>query len=173
MDYFIDKSNWPPGDWHNELDYDIFRYKGYDCMVIRSEDVGTLSGYVRVPKNSKFGHVDMYSKLDVHGSITYAQKIEDEFWIGFDTSHEPDDLIPIELVLKKQYSRELQEKTDYIRSMVGDPLRIHKIYKNMDFVINEIMYVIDQMGKKKKITRRMKVRKQRSLHLANPLIPFK
>ncbi len=63
---------------------------GLKC-VLRHNDFGAPCGYVRVPA----GHV-LYGRnpcdeamydLDVHGGITFAEFVGDEFYLGFDMAH--------------------------------------------------------------------------------------
>jgi len=151
---WLDMSQWPEGPWKSEPNVDVFKYRGYDCIINRS-NVGALCGYVRVPKNSKFIDEKLYSRLDVHGGITYTEKDEDgDFWIGFDCSHH-DDIIPIHGLYEEHMSDQLKHEKQLIKSMVGDPLRINKTYKDFDFVTNEIMNIVDQMMKKKRIITKM------------------
>jgi hypothetical protein len=66
-----------------------FDYEGYLCVILRCGI--HLCGYVGLPKGHKY-YGKHYSKIDVdvHGGLTYAEK-DDGFWvIGFDCAHADD-----------------------------------------------------------------------------------
>jgi hypothetical protein len=66
-----------------------FSYKGFECVILRC---GVhLCGYVGIPKGHKYYGKDYYHiNVDVHGGLTYANK-DDGYWvIGFDCAHSGD-----------------------------------------------------------------------------------
>lgn len=145
------KENWGDGEWVSELDQYRFLYKGYDCIIVRNE-LGCLCGYVRIPKNSPFMETSLREGLQVHGNISHAETDEfDDFWIGFDCA-QYDDLVPAHEYITKTYGDDPYD----IKKKFGDPLRINKTYKNVNFVENELMNLVDQIFKKRKITKPMK-----------------
>jgi hypothetical protein len=89
--------------------FKIFKHKVYFCLIFRNMDLGTLNGYVAVPKNNKFFKKEYFnqneiSNLEVHGGVTYtgdtifnSKEIlgEELWWIGFDTAHFSD-LVPFQ-----------------------------------------------------------------------------
>ncbi|MBN7275533.1 hypothetical protein GNF18_10310 [Ligilactobacillus pobuzihii] len=52
-------------EWEKEPDHKEFKYKGYDCEINRTEEVGILCGYVIIDQNNKLfgfdcGHAGDY-----------------------------------------------------------------------------------------------------------------
>ena len=147
---------WGEGPWQDEPDQKNFIYKNYDCIILRNV-MGVFCGYVRIPKNSKFLSEDMYMGLNVHGGITFAgENTDGDFFIGFDCGHY-NDLCPVNVAMKSLYSDELNAKLEKLKLSVGDPLRFKPVYRDLQFVENEIMNMVDQMSKVRKITRRMEI----------------
>ncbi len=97
----IDKSDWPPGIWHQEPDEAVFESSGYSCLIWRTPDTGYLCGYVRIPlTHPKAKSPILDPDLNVHGCTTLSEEwapghnAEEEFWwIGFDCNH-LHDLVP-------------------------------------------------------------------------------
>ncbi|MBC1615347.1 hypothetical protein HB904_04060 [Listeria booriae] len=85
----------------NEGDRYEFKYKGFDCKIIRIEPStnGHLCGYVAIPWESKLHGIsipEIEGKYDIHthGGITYAEfERDNQYWLGFDCAH-AGDLIP-------------------------------------------------------------------------------
>ena len=152
---WLNRDNWGEGEWQNEPDTDQFLYRYHDCLVLRN-DVGALCGYVRVPKNSRWTD---FSTIQVHGNITYSSLNEDgDRWIGFDCCGHADFVPGIETE-KNYFSDSLKAREEEMRRMIGDPLRIKKVYRNMDYVINQCMDVVDQLCSKKRVTSKMSKRR--------------
>lgn len=90
-----DKANFGPGPWMDEPDRLEWEYKGYKCLIKRAMNIGTLCGYVRVPKDHPLydSDEDLEDKIDVHGGITWSKKDDElpDMWrIGFDCAHAGD-----------------------------------------------------------------------------------
>lgn len=98
----IDKSGWPLGPWLEEPDRVQWQYRGYSCLIVRSEVSGALCGYVGVAEGHPWYGKD-YEDLpdvEVHGGLTYSrfrtenpQNSEQEkalWWLGFDCAHSGD-----------------------------------------------------------------------------------
>jgi hypothetical protein len=134
------------GEWVEELDLLIFKYKEYKAKIIRimMQEAfhhwcgGYLCGYIFIPpKHPWFQTVDdMYEGLpcQVHYGLTYGQFDKDSgcYVIGFDCSH-CFDIVP---------SMELLKKSSYLKKNLTG--KFNSTYKNMDFCINECKSMIDQ-----------------------------
>jgi hypothetical protein len=119
----IDKSDWPRGPWDDEPDKaQWIDDTGLDCLIVRQRGGGYLCGYVGVPPEHPWHGVDYDgclegcgerwcshgpdSKVDVHGSLTFAAacresddpsrgichipepgRPDDVWWFGFDCAH--------------------------------------------------------------------------------------
>jgi hypothetical protein len=88
--------------WENEPDHAewIQEPSGYKCRISRNKHMGTLCGYVGIPKEHRFWGASYEDDElrdigdNVHGGITYSQQGDDGYWyFGFDTSH-MDDFAP-------------------------------------------------------------------------------
>ena len=115
-----------------------FKYRNIECTIMRY-GLGHLCGYARVPSNHPF--YQKYNKdvemIVVHGGITHVGVIpgHDGWWIGFDCMHvNLGDVIP--------YADPQPQYKDYIKPS----------YKDMNYVQNEIMMMVDQMLKKGQVT---------------------
>jgi len=112
-----------------EGDYKEFTYRTIKCFIQRNHHTGCLNGYIHLPKC--LPKIDIYS-LIVHGGITY-ENIEDDgtLVIGFDTNHINDLSITLfDMMLKYNMN---SHTTD--------------VYRTMDFVINEIESLVDDLDK--------------------------
>lgn len=84
--------------WLNEPDSLRFidELTGLECYIWRHPALGSLNGYVIIPKNNKlYGIYDgdeILNNIEVHGGITFSgiRKEIDEYAIGFDCSHAGD-----------------------------------------------------------------------------------
>ena len=85
--------------WENEPDHAEWTQEpsGYKCRISRNEHMGTLCGYVGIPKEHRFWGASYEDDElrdigdNVHGGITYSQQGDDGYWyFGFDTSHTND-----------------------------------------------------------------------------------
>lgn len=66
-----------------------FEYKGHTCIIRKVLRLGTLCGYVVVPKHHPWHGMD-YEEIEceVHGGLTYGQSLgEFDFAVGFDCAH--------------------------------------------------------------------------------------
>jgi len=109
----IDKTDWPVGEWINEPDkvQYIDENTSLDCLIVRTENLGHLCGYVGVPESNPHYEQDFdrpINNCDVHGGLTFAgfcDPSEDEsiglchtgdvanekvWWLGFDCYHAGD-----------------------------------------------------------------------------------
>lgn len=106
---FIDKSDWPKGEWHSEPDKVQFAdaTTGLPCLIVRGK-AGALCGYVGVAEGHPLYGVqysDDSVSLDAHGGITYSDfcfgdpeghtichvagdgEPDKVWWFGFDCLH--------------------------------------------------------------------------------------
>ena len=103
--------------------YKTYIIDGFDAVVYRT-DLGHLCGYVRIPLYST---LDGEKEIDCHGGITFQG--ERDFgttngnYIGFDCAH-LGDWTPID-------------------SGLGD-----EIYKDTNFVLNELKHIVKQLKEK-------------------------
>jgi hypothetical protein len=86
------------GDFHEWID----QYSGYTCRINRVRQFGHWCGYVKIPDNHPFNHLNyegIYHAIDVHGGITFQGTFEgltkrdidkSGNWIGFDCAHAGD-----------------------------------------------------------------------------------
>jgi hypothetical protein len=97
-----DPKTWGDGPWQNEPNRVDFRYRGFPCMILRSDVTGALCGYLGVGPSHPWYQAS-YDDVDVwvHGGLTYGNFCqgdlchvplpEDPFvnpwWLGFDCSH--------------------------------------------------------------------------------------
>lgn len=152
---FVDKSEWPRGEWDNEPDKIQYQDSetGLPCIIKRNPTLGFLCGYVGVNKNHMLFKVeyDMVSELIEypHGGLTFSdlcqknddnlgichvtEKDEDDqiWWFGFDCGH-GGDLAPGMFVdLKK-----INPNRDFFK---------HERYLNIEYVKSEISSLAKQL----------------------------
>jgi hypothetical protein len=108
--------------------YKAFIYKGFQCRILRHNV--HLCGYIGIPKGHKlYGKSCDDIEIDVHGGLTYArdslrfQPEKDLWWIGFDCAHAGD-------------------FSDFYEDMTLDN---EDIYRDMEYVENEIKSMVDQI----------------------------
>jgi len=139
--HFIDKSQYPDGEWKNEPDEICFEYKGYNCYIMRNSIFGHLNGYVSIPKSHILYEVDYndVSNVDVHGGLTftafYLAPENREWLLGFDCNH-LGDFAPLNAKLYKPIEHILLKGL-----FENDP----SLYKNVEFVKKEIESMVNQI----------------------------
>ena len=133
---FIDKSNWPTGQWNNEPDKVQWRdeHTGLPCLARRARN-GIWCGYVGVSESHPwFGQpYQDHDDLDVHGGLTFSDSCAADgkehgichkpaegepdkvWWFGFDCAHVYD-LIPEMLRHYPRIPDETYKSIDYVRS---------------------------------------------------------
>ena len=81
----LKKKNKP---WHFEPDEFEFQSRGFKCKGKRAS-LGNWCGYVQIPRfHSYYGkHYEELPSIDCHGGLTYSEKEDDGWWIGFDCGH--------------------------------------------------------------------------------------
>ena len=135
-----------PGEWIDEPDEMDFEYMGYSCKIKRNM-MGSLCGYVKVPKDHPFfGKSYDDIPIEVHGGLTYAENLDDGYWIGFDCGHSGD-LSP--------YSNKQRELNPFFKELHEDLQKTLKefnpncawieTYKNIEYVIVECQKMVEQL----------------------------
>lgn len=137
--------------WENEPDRVEFKYLGFDCLIVRSDWLGNLCGYVAVSSEHPYygKHYDDI-ELEVHGGLTYSNSCEGKichrtenddnkfWWFGFDCAHLLD-LIP------SMY--ELSQSVGVLFDLNGSVnLDDIKTYKTIGFVKNQIRNMVKQLS---------------------------
>lgn len=152
---------WGDGEWVNEPDVVPFKYKGYECEVerivafegtkhTRHTFGGHLCGYIRIPEghpiyNKKVFDLDNDLDIDVHGGLTFGEMIDGEYWIGFDCAHTGDYMPSIEYLKKTNPTIMNVEKMFPIPKGMEDHPLFNPVYRNVEYVINEIKDAVDQL----------------------------
>lgn len=94
----MSKSDWGPGQWQNEPDYDewLDPFTGWQCFLWRHPTHGHWCGYVDVPDEAirNWQPTTQLQNLfedhvRVHGGVTFCERRRDAdvIRVGFDTSH--------------------------------------------------------------------------------------
>lgn len=144
-----EKKEWfGDGEWINEPDLVEFKYKEYDCTILRtcmvesngSKFGGYLCGYVKIPENNKFYNKNYSSmNIDVHGGLTFAEFKGDGYWIGIDCAHSFD------LVPSSEKFKQSNEDMIELRKQFPDSRIWENTYKNISFVEAELKSIVDQI----------------------------
>jgi hypothetical protein len=144
-----------PGEWIEEPDSLRLEYRGCEALISRTFKIepfskkehyygGHLCGYVQILKGDNlFNRDDL--KISCHGGLTFQNRDEERFWLGFDCAHSGDYCPSIELMRKNNPEmnkyRELMKKD--APKYFGDLL--YPSYKNIQFCIDECISIIDQI----------------------------
>lgn len=156
INYLKDKKSWGPGEWQDELDEFLFVYREIICAVHRNfVTSGSLNGYVYIPRENPWvesaSHYDDVNDLEVHGGVTYGgwgknctiwnhlDNLKDHFTIGFDTAHYMDQTPRIS-AMGKILGWDVKFPDVVLTGEIDKPT-----YKNMNFVINELKKLVDQV----------------------------
>lgn len=117
-------------EWETEPDRKEGVYKGVKWLILRMPETKHLCGYVQVPK--EFCDIP-YNDLNIqcHGGLTFSGKhySAEGYWIGFDCVHSGD-FYPGNSYRLSHHNYETTET-----------------YKNISFVENECIKIIDQLKK--------------------------
>lgn len=145
------------GEWVEEIDKIFFKHKNIECAIKRivipepynPKHIfgGHLCGYVRIPTDHPY-----YQKkiddldIDCHGGLTYAECIDDEYWVGFDCGHSGDYLPSI------NFSKIKNKKMLNSREIFPHPPEFEKfsifnpVYRNIKFCVDECKSIVDQLS---------------------------
>lgn len=111
MDQAKKRVRFGEGPWLKEPDEGMWEAHGFRCMFVRNSSVGTLCGYVGVPKGHPWfeQHYDTVQREwnpDVHGGLTFSDEMSERspdglWYLGFDCAH-LDDLMPMNIGFMEQ-----------------------------------------------------------------------
>lgn len=115
--------------WEGEPDHEEFSVLGFPCCIMRVPEVGTLCGYLYVPRGHPWFEKG-YNSIDceVHGGLTYSERavasetrhdpktaVDNGMWaLGFDCAH-CFDLMPFMTEKFKDGSRGTYKTIKYVR----------------------------------------------------------
>lgn len=75
---------------HSSLAPKCFQHAGLDCQI-QLQRLGHYCGYVSIPLTHPLAfHSSMDLELSVHGGVTFAQRNDNMWVIGFDCAHAGD-----------------------------------------------------------------------------------
>lgn len=151
----VDKSKWMDGEWKSEPDKIEWRDEksNFPCLIVRGPH-GALCGYVGIDNThpyfeKEYDHSDIENdhNIKVHFGLTYSRLCNDNgkichiplsgesdniWWFGFDCAH-CTDFCP-----------------KWTEDLMSFPPNNSEIYKNIDFVINEVTKLASQLNKKQR-----------------------
>ncbi len=146
---------WGEGAWCEELDEINFKYKNYQCKVIRiampepcAKEFhmfgGHLCGYVKIPNDNAL-HGKEYDNINVdcHYGLTYGEINDDQHWIGFDCAHSSDYNPSMEYL--KKTNPALKEAYSRMPGSMKDHPLFNPTYKNINFCISECKGIVNQL----------------------------
>lgn len=129
--------------WEHEPDQEewVHELTGYKCTVRRHQTLGSLNGYVAIPKGHRvwgFGYDDV--DVEVHGGLTYADEDKEtgEWVFGFDCSH-GGDFSPRLLANIMRFSSH-----EDLETMLGLKLRT-EVYRTFEWVKAEACILARQL----------------------------
>lgn len=133
----------------NEGNLKEFKYKGYQCCIVRGP-LGALNGYVALEKDdSLYGVKYDDIEVDVHGGLSLSEYFsnekniylklpkccEDKWILGFDTAH-ANDLAPVHKQLGFATTNGIYRTMDYVEAELKKLVeQITKI--NIDNILEE------------------------------------
>lgn len=101
---------------------------------------GHLCGYVQLPEGHPWEEIDCEDiPVDIHGGITFHERIKDRIWVGFDCANSHD-IIPSGKTWDKVFSEKWEPK------IPNSPIW-NKSYKTWDFVKKEVIKLVEQVKK--------------------------
>ncbi len=136
----------------------LIEYLGYEAKINRafikepfSEEEawfgGHVCGYVKIPENHPYFKKENID-LECHGGITfYDEKVNGDYWIGFDCAHERDYVPTIEFFIKnnKEFSswrKKIALPEGYEKFSIFNPQ-----YRNVQYCIDQCVEMINQLIK--------------------------
>jgi len=127
--------------WEHEPDREewVHELTGYKCTVWRHPTLGSLNGYVAIPKGHRVwgkGYDDV--DVEVHGGLTYADEDKEtgEWVFGFDCAH-GGDFSPKILATLMKYTEMDTESIDF-------KMRT-EIYRTFEWVKAEVCSLARQL----------------------------
>lgn len=143
---YKNKSRLKKGVWDidiNDKDYYNFKYKGYDCEIIRDQYTWCWNAYVYLHKSHPFYYKNLYDldeyNIIVHGGLVYCKNGK----IGFSCSWKGKDIRPIDYSLETP----IFETDDLYDVVIDDDTTINSIctYKDIEFVNKELVKLVNQL----------------------------
>lgn len=112
-----------------EGDKKQFMYKSHDCLIKRN-GFGCLCGYVCIDStNLPLDCINnVYDNINVHGGLTFGGFIDCKKYLGFDCAH-LGDLIPKAPYFDKGVYRDMDYVENEIKSLVDQILDLEKLCK--------------------------------------------
>lgn len=154
---------WGYGEWLEEPDKVLFKYKNIRCRVVRMANAesmknpdndhvfgGHLCGYIAIPKRHfLFKKHDDEIDIECHGGLNYSNlsKCGKYWWIGFDCAH-LGDLTPsiYHLHSSNPHMIELKKKQkERWQSMGVNPMLYEEVYRNISFCKKECRQMVNQL----------------------------
>lgn len=109
----------------------IWEDRGIICFILHNSIFDTFNGYIVIPTHHPWHGKDPYNiqQVKVHGGITFSKVLCGVWVIGFDTNHSGDAFgHNADTKIKRLFSSNQSDK----------------IYKNKEFVVNEIENLVTQ-----------------------------
>ena len=126
--------------WEHEPDNEewVDQATGYTCLVWRHLTLGSLNGYVSIPKGHPVhgtSYKDIAGFLDVHGGLTYSNEDEEtgEWMFGFDCAHGGD------------FSPKLEATLMRYRDKDGLEYRTFGEYRTFEWVKEQVVGLANQL----------------------------
>lgn len=129
--------------WEHEPDREewVHELTGYKCTVRRHQTLGSLNGYVAIPKGHRVwgkGYDDVPLEVGVHGGLTYADEDKEtgEWVLGFDCSHAGDISPKLWVTLMKYVDTEAETMDWRMRT---------EVYRTFEWVKAEVCSLARQL----------------------------
>ena len=152
---------WGNGEWVEEPDLVLWKYKGVECRIRRTAHVpeadkitqdelksflifgGHLCGYISIPLDHPWVDKETEIDCDVHGGCTWNSVEKDgKRWVGFDCAHSGD-ITPSMIATNKKMKEDLMIRHPSLITEYSPIFR--ESYKNNSFCIKECESLVDQM----------------------------
>jgi hypothetical protein len=121
----------------SEKNSDFFIYSGLICKIQRAGELLHLCGYVYIPEGHPlFGKGYDEIDIDVHGGLTFSERVGKYWLIGFDCAH-MGDIVPYmyfkNLMINQGEYRDWDYVDNELKSMAWEVAAIEKPhYENID-----------------------------------------
>jgi hypothetical protein len=146
-------------EWEKEPNHVFFTYKSFLCEIKRHAEFLTLCGYVYLPREHPLAGKS-YDDIDfsVHGGLTFAAEELDQWCIGFDCAHGGD----------------LNPGTNNLLKRMKFPMDHHygDVYRNMKYVTNELISLVDQIMKDTLPSQLQEFEKKLDANIAHALLTY-
>lgn len=144
--------------WKTEPNSLEYMNEEFHCLILRHPEFLHLCGYVGIPKEHPLYLVNYISddnpidELECHGGVTFTgnnlKGMKEDFWyIGFDCAHYMD------------YQPGLDKILSSIPTFTeSSTLFGQKVYRDIDFVKNEITSLVEQIKSNEEVYRKNRLR---------------